>query len=34
VVERLGMPIEDRKRLHAALTQVISAGQPVATTSP
>ena len=28
VVERLGMPIEDLQRLHAALTQVISAAQP------
>jgi MarR family transcriptional regulator, organic hydroperoxide resistance regulator len=34
VVERLGMPIEDLKRLHAALTRVISAARPVATTSP
>jgi DNA-binding MarR family transcriptional regulator len=28
VMERLGMPIEDLQRLHAALTQVISAAQP------
>jgi DNA-binding MarR family transcriptional regulator len=29
VVERLGMPIEDLKGLHAALTRVIAAAQPV-----
>ena len=28
VVERLGMPIEDLQRLHAALTQVIAAARP------
>jgi MarR family transcriptional regulator, organic hydroperoxide resistance regulator len=28
VVERLGMPIEDLQRLHAALTQVIAAAKP------
>ncbi|MEV4637430.1 MarR family transcriptional regulator [Actinoplanes sp. NPDC049548] len=30
VVERLGMPIEDLKTLHAALTQVIAAAKPIA----
>jgi DNA-binding MarR family transcriptional regulator len=29
VVQRLGMPIADLERLHAALTQVISAARPV-----
>jgi DNA-binding MarR family transcriptional regulator len=33
VVQRLGMPIEDLKHLHAALTRVISAAQPAATAS-
>src|ERR687894_2264231 len=28
VVERLGMPIDDLRQLHAALTQVIKAAQP------
>lgn len=28
VVERLGMPIEDLRRVHAALTQVIAAATP------
>jgi DNA-binding MarR family transcriptional regulator len=28
VVERLGMPIEDLRQLHAALTQVIAAARP------
>ena len=30
VVQRLGLPIEDLQRLHAALTQVIAAARPVA----
>jgi DNA-binding MarR family transcriptional regulator len=30
VVQRLGMPIEDLRRLHTALTQVIAAAQPAA----
>ena len=30
VVERLGLPIEDLQRLHAALTQVIAAARPAA----
>jgi DNA-binding MarR family transcriptional regulator len=30
VVERLGMPIDDLRRLHGALTQVIAAAQPAA----
>ncbi|MEU4218084.1 MarR family transcriptional regulator [Actinoplanes sp. NPDC026623] len=33
VVQRLGMPLQDLRNLHAALTQVINAAQP-ATTSP
>jgi DNA-binding MarR family transcriptional regulator len=33
VVERLGMPVNDLKRLHAALTQVIGAAQPTAIVS-
>jgi DNA-binding MarR family transcriptional regulator len=33
VVQRLGMPVEDLQRLHAALTQVIAAARPVATTA-
>lgn len=28
VIERLGLPIEDLQRLHAALTQVIAAARP------
>jgi DNA-binding MarR family transcriptional regulator len=30
VVQRLGLPVEDLHRLHAALTQVIAAAQPAA----
>src|SRR3712207_3908694 len=30
VVERLGMPLEELKQLHAALTQVIAAAKPTA----
>ena len=33
VVQRLGMPIEDLHQLHAALTRVIAAARPVATTA-
>jgi MarR family transcriptional regulator, organic hydroperoxide resistance regulator len=33
VVQRLGMPIEDLQQLHAALTQVIAAARPAATTA-
>jgi DNA-binding MarR family transcriptional regulator len=33
VVERLGMPVEDLQRLHAALTQVIAAARPVVASS-
>ncbi|GAA3954325.1 MarR family winged helix-turn-helix transcriptional regulator [Actinoplanes auranticolor] len=34
VVQRLGMPIEDLRSLHAALTRVIAAARPVETGSP
>ena len=33
VVQRLGMPVEDLQQLHAALTQVIAAARPAATTA-
>jgi len=32
VVQRLGMPVEDLHRLHAALTQVIAAARPAGAT--
>jgi len=32
VVQRLGMPLDDLRDLHAALTRVISAAQPATTT--
>ena len=32
VIERLGMPVQDLRRLHAALTEVIAAAQPAGPT--
>lgn len=34
IVERLGMPVEDLKRLHATLTEVIEAAQRACAASP